>query len=193
MEGRQTADNNQYVIDGSGKGGRQPATRASTHTTIWSHVHPPNHHSAGDGSVALQCAYCYAPQTQPRSTSERDTDASASIDAPPLPDNRPPPAFAPSGVPYLPGASATTDPRSTPSMQPMTRQSTVSGAVGAGQPAADRKNVDGGQTQEMVASELEQPATPATTDDADARVTVPPGNAVNGEGDHSPTDGPNEY
>jgi hypothetical protein len=78
-------------------------------------------------------------------------------------------------------------------MQPMTRQSTVSGAVGAGQPAADRKNVDGGQTQEMVASELEQPATPATTDDADARVTVPPGNAVNGEGDHSPTDGPNEY
>jgi hypothetical protein len=149
VEGRQTADNNQYVIDGSGKGGRQPATRASTHTTIWSHVHPPNHHSAGDGSVALQCAYCYAPQTQPRSTSERDTDASASIDAPPLPDNRPPPAFAPSGVPYLPGASATTDPRSTPSMQPMTRQSTVSGAVGAGQPAADRKNVDGGPTQEI--------------------------------------------
>ena len=117
----------------------------------------------------------------PAAFHERDTDASASIDAPPLPDNRPPPAFAPSGVPYLPGASATTDPRSTPSMQPMTRQSTVSGAVGAGQPAADRENVDGGPTQEMVASELEQPATPATTDDADARVTVPPGNAVNGQ------------
>ena len=28
-------------------------------------------------------------------------------------------------------------------MQPLTRQSTVSGAVGAGQPAADRENVDG--------------------------------------------------
>ena len=38
------------------------------------------------------------------------------------------------------------------------RQSTVSGAVEAGQPAADRENVDGGPTQEMVASELEQPA-----------------------------------
>jgi len=31
-----------------------------------------------------------------------------------------------------------------PSVQPLTQQSTVSGAVGAGQPAADRKNVDGG-------------------------------------------------
>jgi hypothetical protein len=29
-------------------------------------------------------------------------------------------------------------------VQPLTRQSTVSGAVGAGQPAADRENVDGG-------------------------------------------------
>jgi hypothetical protein len=32
----------------------------------------------------------------------------------------------------------------TPSVQPLTRQSTVSGAVGAGQPAANRENVDGG-------------------------------------------------
>jgi hypothetical protein len=32
----------------------------------------------------------------------------------------------------------------TPSMQQLTRQSTVSGAVGAGQPAADRENVDRG-------------------------------------------------
>ncbi len=47
--------------------------------------------------------------------------------------------------------------------------------------------------QEMVASELEHPATPSTTDDADARVTVPPGNAINGEGDNPPTVGPNAY
>ncbi len=45
----------------------------------------------------------------------------------------------------------------------------------------------------MVASELEHPALAATTDDADARVTVPPGNAVNGEGENPPTDGPNVY
>ncbi len=83
----------------------------------------------------------------------------------------------------------------------------MSEAVEAGQPAADRGNVDGGPTQEMVASELNcsgssatalnagltRPATPATTDDADARVTVPPGNAVNGEGDHPPTVGPNAH
>jgi len=40
---------------------------------------------------------------------------------------------------------------------------------------------------------LEHPALAATTDDADARVTVPPGNAVNGEGENPPTDGPNVY
>jgi hypothetical protein len=45
----------------------------------------------------------------------------------------------------------------------------------------------------MVASELEHPAMAATTDDADALVTVPPGNAINGEGDNPPTDGPNAY
>jgi len=45
----------------------------------------------------------------------------------------------------------------------------------------------------MVASELEPPATPTTTGDADARLMVPPGNAANGEGDHSPTDGPNAH
>jgi hypothetical protein len=151
------------------------------------------HLRAGDGSVALQCADCCAPQTQLRSTSERDCDASASIDATPLSDNRPSLASAPSGVPYLPGTSAATNPRSIPSVQPLTRQSTVSGAVGAGQPAADRENVDGGPTQEMVASELEPPATPATTGDADARLMVPPGNPANGEGDHSPTDGPNAH
>ena len=32
---------------------------------------------------------------------------------------------------------------------------------------------------------------PTTTGDADARVTVPPGNAVKGVGDQSPTNGPN--
>jgi hypothetical protein len=154
---------------------------------------PPTELSAGNGSVVLQCADCRAPQTQLRSTSERDSDASALIDATPLPDNRPPPAFAPSGVPYLSGALAATNPRITLSVQPMTRQSTVSGAVGAGQPAADRENVDGGPTQEMVVSELEQPATPATTGNADARVTVPPRNAVNGEGDHPPTVAPNAH
>jgi len=155
---------------------------------------PPTELSAGDGPVVLQCTDCCAPQTQPRPTSGRVSDAaSASIAATPLPDNRPPPAFAPSGVPHPPGASAATDPSNTPSVQPMTQQSTVSGAVGAGQPAANRENVDGGLTQEMVASELEHPATPATTDDADARVTVPPGDAVNGEGDNPPTVGPNTY
>jgi hypothetical protein len=45
----------------------------------------------------------------------------------------------------------------------------------------------------MVASELEHPATPATTGTADARVTVIPGNTVNGEGDHLPTEGPNAH
>jgi hypothetical protein len=75
----------------------------------------------------------------------------------------------------------------------MMRQSTVSGAVGAGQPAPDRENVEGGPTQDMVASELEHPALAATTDDADARVTVPPGDAVNSEGDNPPTVGPNVY
>ena len=110
---------------------------------------PPTELSAGDGLVVLQCADCCTPQTQPCSTSERDFDALAWIDAPPLLDNRPPPAFAPSGVPYHTHASVATDPRKTPTVQPMMRQSTVSGAVGAGQPAADRENVDEGPTQEM--------------------------------------------
>jgi hypothetical protein len=153
----------------------------------------PTEQSESNCLVAQQCTNCCAPQTQPRSTSERDSDASASINAPLLPDNRPPPAFAPSSVPYHPGTSAPTDPRNTPRVQPLTQQSTVSGAVGAGQPAANCGNVDGGPTQEMVASELEKPASPATTDDADARVTVPPGNTVNGEGNHPPTNGPNAY
>ena len=49
--------------------------------------------------------------------------------------------------------------------------------------------------QEMVASELEleHPATPATTGAADARVMVIPGNTVNGEGDHPPTEGRNAH
>jgi len=34
---------------------------------------------------------------------------------------------------------------------------------------------------------------PATTGTADARVTVIPGNTVNGEGDHPPTEGPNAH
>jgi hypothetical protein len=71
-------------------------------------------------------------------------------------------------------------------MQPLTQQSTEFGAVRTGQPAADRENVDGGPTQEMVALELVQPATPATTDDTDAQVMVSPGNTVNGEGDQPP-------
>ena len=157
---------------------------------------PPTKLFAGDGPVMPQCTGCCAPQTQPRPTSGRVSDAaSASIAATPLPDNRPPPAFAPSGVPHPPGASAATDPSNTPSVQPMMRQSTVSGAVGAGQPAADRENVDGGPTQEMVASELEleHPAMPATTGAADAWVTVIPGDTVNGEGDHPPTEGPNAH
>jgi len=69
----------------------------------------------------------------------------------------------------------------------------VSGAVGAGQPAANRENFDGGPTQEMLVSELEQPAMPTTTGNADAQVMVPTGNAVNGEGDHSTTNGPNTH
>jgi len=154
---------------------------------------PPTKLSAGDGPVVLKCKDCCAPHTQPCPTSGRVSDASVLIVATPLPDNRPPPAFAPSSVPHPPGASAITDPSNTPSVQPLTQQSTVSGAVGAGQPAADRENVDGGPTQETVASELKQPATPATTGDTGARVRVPPGNAVNGAGDHSPTKGPNAH
>ena len=72
----------------------------------------------------------------------------------------------------------------------------MSGAVGAGQPAADRENVDRGPTQEMVASELEleHPAMPVTTGTADAWVMVIPGNnIVNGEGDQPPTEGPNAH
>jgi hypothetical protein len=99
---------------------------------------PPTEMSAGNSLVALQYADCCAPQTQLSSSSERDSDALASIDATPMPDNRPPLASALSGVPYLPGALAATDPRSTTSVQTMTHQSTVSGAVGAGQPAANR-------------------------------------------------------
>jgi len=47
----------------------------------------------------------------------------------------------------------------------------------------------------MVASELEleHPALPVTMGTADARVTVPPGDAVNGEGDHPSTEGPNAH
>jgi len=81
---------------------------------------PPTELSAGDGPVMLQCNDCCAPHTQPRPTSGRVSDASVLIVATPLPDNRPPPAFAPSGVPHPPGASATTDPSNTPSMQPLT-------------------------------------------------------------------------
>jgi hypothetical protein len=47
-----------------------------------------------------------------------------------------------SGAPTVGGRAEGS--RNTPSVQPLTRQSTVSGAVGAGQPAADRENVDRG-------------------------------------------------
>jgi hypothetical protein len=59
---------------------------------------PPTKLPAGGGLVALQCADCCAPQTQLRPTSGCDSDAS--IDATSLTDNRPPPAFAPSGAPF---------------------------------------------------------------------------------------------
>jgi hypothetical protein len=45
-------------------------------------------------------------------------------------------------------------------MQSLTRQSTVSGAVVAGQPAADCKNVDRGFTQETGASETDHSGSP---------------------------------
>jgi hypothetical protein len=76
---------------------------------------PPTELPAGDGSVALQCANCCAPQTQLRPTSGRDSDAS--IDATPLTDNRPPPAFAPSGAPIRPGTSTTIGSSNTPCVQ----------------------------------------------------------------------------
>jgi len=154
---------------------------------------PPTELSAGDGTVVLQCNDFWAPHTQPRPTSGRVSDALVLIVATPLPDNHPPLVFAPSGVPHPPGASAATDLSNTPNVQPLTQQSTVSGAVGAGQPAANRENVDGGPTQETLVSELEQPATPATTGNADAQAMVPSGNAVNGVGDHSPTNSPNAH
>jgi hypothetical protein len=130
---------------------------------------PPTKLPTGDGLVTLQCADCCAAPTQLRSTSERDPNASASIDATPLPDNRPPLAIAPSGASYLPGPSAIINPKSLPSVQPLTHQSTVSGAVEAGQPAADRGNVDGGPTQEMVALELDRSGSSAAA--LNARLT----------------------
>jgi hypothetical protein len=113
---------------------------------------------AGNGLVVLQCANCCAPQTQLRPMSGRDSDALN--DSTPLMDNRPPLAFAPSGSPFQPGTLTTIGSSNTPCVQSLTRQSTVSGAVVAGQPATDCKNVDGGPTQEMAASETDHSGSP---------------------------------
>ncbi len=45
-------------------------------------------------------------------------------------------------------------------MQTLNQQLTVSGAVGAGQPAADCKNVDGGSVQETAALEMDFSGSP---------------------------------
>jgi hypothetical protein len=82
-------------------------------------------------------------------------DSDASIDATLLTNNRPPPAFAPSGAPFQPGTSTTIGSSNTPCVKSLTQQSTVSGAVVAGQPAADCENVDGGSMQEMAASKAD--------------------------------------
>jgi hypothetical protein len=88
----------------------------------------------------------------------------------------------------------------------MMQQSTVSGTVEAGWPAFDSGNVDRGLTQEMVVLEMDglaslvalpdiaaQPALPSTMGDADAWVTAPLGNTINGEGDDPPIVGPNAH
>jgi hypothetical protein len=119
---------------------------------------PPTKLPAGNGLVLLQCANYCAPQTQLRPTLGRDSDAS--INATPLTDNQPPLAFAPSSAPLQLGTLTTIGLSNTPCMQSLTHQSTVSGAVVAGQPAANCENVDGGLTQEMVVSEMDCSGSP---------------------------------
>jgi hypothetical protein len=79
---------------------------------------PPTKLPAGNSSVALQCANCCAPQTQLRPTPGCDCDAS--INATPLTDNRPPPAFAPSSAPFQPGILTTIGLSITPCVQSLT-------------------------------------------------------------------------
>jgi hypothetical protein len=143
---RQCQDGTQSTLSGASRVGDKVAMLPDGGDTS-----PPTKLPAGNGLVALQCANCCAPQTQLRPTSGRDSDAS--IDATPLTDNRPPPAFAPSGAPFYPGTLTTIGLSNTPCVQSLTRQSTVSGAVVAGQPAANCENVDGGLMQETAASE----------------------------------------
>jgi hypothetical protein len=119
---------------------------------------PPTKLPAGNGLGVLQCADCCAPQTQLCPMLGCDSDAL--INATPLMDNHPPPAFAPSGAPFQPGTLTTIGLSNTPCMQSLTRQSTVSGAMVAGQPAADWENVDGGLTQEMAVLETDCSGSP---------------------------------
>jgi hypothetical protein len=73
-----------------------------------------------------------------------------------LTDDRPLPEFAPSSAPFQPGTLTTIGLSNTPCVQSLMEQSTVSGAVVAGQPAADCKIVDGGLTPETAALETDR-------------------------------------
>jgi hypothetical protein len=59
---------------------------------------PPTKLPTGNGLVALQFADCCAPQTQSRTTSERNSDAS--INATTLMDNIPPPGICSKRCPF---------------------------------------------------------------------------------------------
>jgi hypothetical protein len=90
---RQSQDGTQSTSSGALREGDKVAMSPDGGNTS-----PPTELPAGDGSVMLQCADCCAPQTQLCPTLGRDSDAL--IDATPLMDNRPPPAFALRGAPF---------------------------------------------------------------------------------------------
>jgi hypothetical protein len=89
---RQSQDGTQSTLSGAFREGDEGAMLPDGGDTS-----PPTKLPAGNGLVTLQCADCCAPQTQLRPTSGRDSDAW--INATPMTDNRPPPAFALSGAP----------------------------------------------------------------------------------------------
>jgi hypothetical protein len=152
----QRHDGTQSTLSGASHEGHKVAMSPNGGDTS-----PPTKLPASDGLVALQCADCCAPQTQLRPMS--GCYSHALIDATPLTDNCPPPAFAPSVAHFQPGTLTTIGSSNTLCVQSLTQQSTVSGAVVAGQPAANCKNVDGGLTQEMAALETDCSGSPGAT------------------------------
>jgi hypothetical protein len=109
----QCQDGTQSTLSGASREGDNVAMSPNGGDTS-----PPIKPPAGNGSVALQCAECCAPQTQLCPTLGCDSDAS--IDATLLMDNHPPWEFAPRGAPFQPGALTTIDLSNTPCVQPLT-------------------------------------------------------------------------